>query len=394
MMKTDMLKIFVGLGVIGLIGLIVFIASRYLLINTKDSVVDPKIYLGNQSNPADIYDQPASGKFYSPINADIEQMDRLLLVNFKDDPQYNAIELQVFDDARGQGARVLLYPITGLADSYYSSEKFTGGAKTANTYIIPDMEYSLNITSSGVSASLKMKDNAGMSIEFNLKDETRKNWARGFLAPIGGGSAIKFDYFPFFFLKNMNFVLRSGTELVIKIGGELRAPEQIPSLINGEMVYLSRYTASPIIGRWNSPHDGILPALHPKSQLTYQDGQTRYALVDNAGHYEISKVTGFNDKHEISFEFSPPLPDLPALKDGAEINGRFAAGADEITGIIAGEYHIRRGGQVITIEILPLEGWQPTPGSIWVKTWVWKGVVTVGADDTVSLKSKWDRIVE
>jgi hypothetical protein len=134
-----------------------------------------------------------------------------------------------------------------------------------------------------------MQDKEGKSIEFNLKEASRKNWSKGFLAPIGGGSAITFDYFPFFFMKDMNFVLRSGTELVIKIGGEQRTPAQIPVPANWEMVYLSRYTASPIIGRWNRPYDGELPALQPEPQLTYQDGQTRYELVDNAGHYEIRK---------------------------------------------------------------------------------------------------------
>jgi hypothetical protein len=46
--------------------------------------------------------------FYSPFNADVAPMDRLLLVDIEDDPEYSGIELQVFDDARGQGARVLL----------------------------------------------------------------------------------------------------------------------------------------------------------------------------------------------------------------------------------------------------------------------------------------------
>lgn len=390
-MKKTMKPIIIGLIVIGLIGVAAFIASRYLLINTKDSVVNQKRYLGNHSNPANIYDQPATGKFYSPLNADVAHMDKLLLVDIEDDPEYSSIELQIFDDARGQGARVLLYHQVGPADSYWSSEAFVDEAETNSNYIVPDMEYSLSITKSAVTASLKMQDKEGKSIEFNLKEAPRKNWAKGFLAPIGGGSAITFDYFPFFHMKDMNFVLRPGTKLVIKIGGEPRTPVQIPIPVNWEMVYLSRYTASPIIGRWNRPYDGELPALQPEPQLTYQDGQTRYELVDNAGHYEIRKMAGFDDKHEVSFEFSPPIPDLPALKDGAEINGRFSAGADEILGIVAGVYHIKRQGQVIEMEILPLEGWQPNPGSIWVKTWTWKGVITVGAGDNVSLKSEWTR---
>lgn len=65
--------------------------------------------------------------------------------------------------------------------------------------------------------------------------------------------------------------------------------------------------------RCNSGHCGI---------TSIQNGQTRYELVDNAGHDEIRKISGFDDKHIISFEFSQPIPDLPGLKDGIALNGR------------------------------------------------------------------------
>ena len=93
----------------------------------------------------------------------------------------------------------------------------------------------------------------------------------------------------------------------------------------------------------------------------------------------------------MSFEFAPPIPDLPGLKDMIELSGRFSAGADGILGIVAGTYHITRQGNVIEMEIQPQEGWQPMPGPLWVTTWLWKGTITVGADHTISLKSAWLR---
>jgi hypothetical protein len=192
-------------------------------------------------------------------------------------------------------------------------------------------------------------------------------------------------------MKAMNFVPRSGSEIAIHIGGEERQPKKLPIPADWEFVYLSRYTAVPIIGCWNTPHDGELPPLQPEQSTTYPDGQTRYELVNNAGHYEIRKMIGFNDKHEVYFEFSPPIPNLPGLKDGIELTGRFSAGADEISGIVAGTYHITRQGNDIDMEIRPQKAWQPTPGPLWVTTWIWKGTVTVGADHTISMKSKWTR---
>ncbi len=96
-----------GLAII-IIGIVAGILSKYVFIITKDSVVDPQSYLGTSAKTSDIYDRPGNGRFYSPINARVARMDKLLLVNFKDDPEYEAIELQTFDDRRGKAARVLM----------------------------------------------------------------------------------------------------------------------------------------------------------------------------------------------------------------------------------------------------------------------------------------------
>ena len=381
----------IGLIIVVLLGLAAYLVYRYLLINTRDSVVDPTTYLGRLSNPASLYARPATGKLYSPLQADLIPMDKLLLVDLDDDPDYTCIELQVFDDTRGKGARVILYHHHGPVDSYYTSTDFIDRAETQRYFIPPDINYHFDIGPSGVSAALKFLDQAGKSIELNLQEAPGHKLAPGFLAPVGGNKDILFSYFPFFHMKNMNFVLRSGTMLSVKIDGVPRTPVQIPVPVNWEMVYLSRYAAAPIIGRWNQAYNGELPALQPGSQLSYLAGQNRYELVENAGHYEIRRLIGFNDQHEINFEFSPPIPDLPALKDGSEITGRFTAGADGTPGIIAGEYHLKRQGQPIEMIIHPLESWQPNPGPLWVKTWTWEGIITLEVDGTVYLKSAWVR---
>jgi hypothetical protein len=383
--------IFVSLFIV-IIGIAAGILVKYAFITTKDSVVDPKSYLGKNANPPDLYGQPGNRKLYSPINAGVAQMDKLLLVNFKDDPEYEAIELQTFDDRRGKAARVLMYHHAGPADYYYSDPAFIDPAETSRNFVVPQMQYRFEVTASGLDAALQMQDKNGKSIECVLKEIKHTTWAKGFLAPVGGSEAISFDHFPFYHMKNMNFMPWKGAAPQVKIGGEPRPPEMLPVPVNLELVYLTRYTDSPIIGQWNRPYNGDLPAMQPVEQLIYQDGKISYELLDNTGHFEIRKMTCRGDRHKISFEFSPAIPDLPAMKDGAEVNGKFSAGADEIEGIVAGTYRVMRHGQTIEMEILPLEGWQPFPGVLWVKTWEWKGTITIKSDDSVSLKSGWIRI--
>jgi len=379
------------LGVV-VAGIVAATVSRYVFVNTKASAVDPGSYLGTRSNAADIYGRPGSGTFYSPLNGNVAQMDKLLLVDFEGDPQYSAIELQTFDDPRGRAARVLMYHHEGPADYYYSDAAFVDPSETTRNVVVPDMQYAFAVTASGLDAALRFRDKNGKSIEFTLKETSHAKWAEGFLAPVGGSKAIVFDHFPLYHMKHMNFMPRRGAAPVVRIGGALRTPATLPVPVDWEMVYLARYTDSPIIGQWNRPYDGELPALQPTQQATCQDGRTSYALVDNHGHTEIRGMTSSGGRHTIRFEFSPAIPDLPAMKDGAEVSGRFSAGADEVPGIVAGTYHAVRRPQTVEMDILPLEGWQPFPGTLWVKTWAWKGLITTSSDGRVLLKSGWTRI--
>jgi hypothetical protein len=387
-----MKKILLSVLIVIVLCIIFLIAYKFLLINPVDSVVDSLEYLGNQSNVPDIYGTAPSGVFYSPINIEVAEIDKLMLVDVEDDPEYVSIELQTFDDTRGQGAKVILYRHNGSADSYYSNLAFLMKVSKNDTFNIdPDMTYHFKVTASGLDASLKMQDRDGKLIEFQAKETQRKKWSKGFLAPIGASEAIPFEYFPFFHMKDMNFVLREGSEIKIKIAGEERKPKKLPLPVDWEFVYLSRYTAQPILGCWNKPHNGDLPPFKPDNQMAYQDEQTHYELINNSGYYEIQGINALNTKHQVNFEFSPPIPDLISLKTETKLTGRFCAGADGIEGIIAGEYNIIRQGNIIHMEIQPLEGWHPIPGTIWVKSWTWKSTITVTENSTISMNSAWTR---
>ena len=163
----------------------IFISFALLLngcMTSEEYSVDQEEYLGNLNNRPDIYESSAKGFFYSPFNASIFTMDRLMLVSFKDDPEYREIELQIFDDSiTGKGALVIMYRNDKKVDIYFESG-------------------------------------------LNIKDEQQDNKPTAILAPIG----ISFEkpgFFPLFYMKEFDFIPLFGSEIYVRIDGIKRKIE-------------------------------------------------------------------------------------------------------------------------------------------------------------------------
>jgi hypothetical protein len=50
-----------------------------------------------------------------------------------------------------------------------------------------------------------------------------------------------------------------------------------------------------------------------KKSIT-RNGLITYELIDNASHFEIHKIINRGEQHEISFEFSPAIPERSKCK--------------------------------------------------------------------------------
>ena len=120
-------------------------------------------------------------------------------------------------------------------------------------------------------------------------------------------------------------------------------------------------------------------------------GNITYSIVDNDGHYEIARITAMDCGHEISLNFSPPVPNLTCLKDGVTIRGRFSAGADETMGIVAGEYWLSYNGVKTELVMQPTKGWQPMLGRSWVRSYRWCANIEASNKGKVTVESKWTR---
>ena len=116
-------------------------------------------------------------------------------------------------------------------------------------------------------------------------------------------------------------------------------------------------------------------------------------ILNNEGYYEIEKISGKDDVgHIISFEFSPAIPNLIALKGNMKIKGKFSCCINSKKGIFAGEYHINRVSDIISLNIQPIKGWQPFPGKLWLKTYKWTADIDIIDNNNIRIQSYWHRI--
>lgn len=116
-----------------------------------------------------------------------------------------------------------------------------------------------------------------------------------------------------------------------------------------------------------------------------------YSIEVNNGYPEIKSVHAMDGNSEMRLTFSPPFPDVKSLKDNTEINGRFIIEVDDVKGIIGGLYYISKKNDSFTVQMKPQEGWQPMPGKLWMKTYLWNCDIKL-SDEQLRIDSKWKRI--
>ena len=91
-------------------------------VKIKDVVVDHHKYLGKRNNSLKIYESSPKNMIFSPFNITTDHIDRLILINFEEDPIYYAIELQIFCIAGEKLPMVIMYRKDDLIDIYYTNE--------------------------------------------------------------------------------------------------------------------------------------------------------------------------------------------------------------------------------------------------------------------------------
>jgi hypothetical protein len=368
-------------------------------------------------NPVEIYDTAAvSDQPYAPIYLHIDPMEGLLLVNFENDPDeiYIGFEPQLFDDPiHGRGMIVIAWRVDGRVDVYRQPgltldpatyDIAGGGLNEMLERPLSDAHYRVN--EAGVDAYFAFEDAAGRPIEVTVKEENkRERQPFGLLAPMGSAATAP-SALPLVYLHDFYFVRQAHTTFTIMVDGQQRQPDKLPLPIDGTRMTFARYSPDPLIATLNPAHDGPLAPLTLVSPTEAQLGDLHFELADNHGRPEIAAMRRAYKEREVSVAFTPPLPHLLSLADGAETNGRFTISADPSVGTVAGTYQILRQGDEVHMEMIPGLGWQPneTKWAVrfiywmasdftdWPKTYRWTAVLDLSDPQRVTMQSGWQRI--
>ena len=375
---------------------------------------------GNQQHQT-IYAGANRDHFYTPFHLRVDPMERLLLINWRKGQYYKGAEPQWFDDEQhGRGLLVILYRIDDKVDVYHQPTLTLDPAayqiqSGLGQMVACHFERShFQIRPQGVDADIAFTDHAGRPIVLRIReDHATRAGSFSLLAPMG--HTIKEpDALPLFFLYDFSFVKVGGSEVTVTVDGAPRELVKLPVPMGGSRVYLTRYCGDPFIAFWNPQTSGPLTG----SPVTGHEQPTvdgvRYALVRNAGHYEIAamarglETAGSRPARELQVTFDPPFPALTALRDGVSVAGAFRAKMAPIpdAGDVGGEWQVARHGHQVQVRLRPSAGWQPgepalTPRLIftivrpfkqWPKSYEWTAAIDLSRADAPTITSTWQRL--
>lgn len=365
------------------------------------------------SRGADIYAPRSSGAFYSPFSLGIDDMEQLILVDFKKDPDefYNTFELQQARDANGQRKLLAIaYRKDGTADVYHQAGyPFCSQATILNDvrfHVRPMEDARFAVHPDRLDVYFAFADGIGRPIEVKVSesDRSRKN-PFFLLAPIGTVSRQP-AVFPIYSLHGMSFAKRKFSRIEIRIGKRKHAPDSFPLPIDGARNYLTRYSPDTFNVDWNKNFQGALRPLRRTGDNNAEDDGTTYELSDHGGHPEIKRMSAKSKKHQVDIRFSPPFPEMACIRDGARISGEFSIATDGSTGVILGEYALQKIEDKATIRLRPVGGWRPKERRLglkllffmvkmfseWPKSYAWNAEVIFDKTGQAAMKSRWERI--
>ncbi|MFX0073795.1 MAG: hypothetical protein ACFE96_00015 [Candidatus Hermodarchaeota archaeon] len=367
-------------------------------VKIRNVFIDHHKFLGTHENSLEIYDSPPGKMILSPFNFEFDSIDKLLVLNFEDDPIYFRIELQISREFDKNHPLVILYRKDNMVDIYYTNKTAIRNRKKHLTDLFPDVsfnqleniEFKFKFEDSGLDAYLFLEDKLEKEIEFRIKEKSSMRKLTAILAPMDITNK-KPEYFPIFFLNQFGMVTKKNSEILIQIHGFPRQVAEIPLKINNEDVYAAHYSLNPVFCKWNCNYsDNIDPIILNALSLSISEKNIEYELKNNSDYYEIKKISGKDSKeHIVSFEFSPAIPNFLNLKTNFKISGRFSCIIDENKGVFGGNYYLNRTEDYFEFVITPSKGWQLSFGKLWVKSYRWIAVISLRDNTTYKIESSW-----
>ena len=335
-----------------------------------------------------------------PFTLVVEPLARLLNCELVDDPVYEGLELQWFDDAQhGTGMLVLLSRRADRRVDVYADPELTVdpsrfaigaglGSWTATGFEVGH----LVVADDGVEAEVRFRDREGRLIEARFNDRDGRRRRRGtLLAPVGSGIDEPLSLL-LVHLHGFDLLRRGGpVSAEVRIDGRSAAFGALP----GRAVHrreLVKYAGPVDVITLNEARDGALPIL--------EAGSVR--LVDGG----VASIVAGQGAHRVRLEFRPAFPDVAALADGEAAAGSWRVCPEAVPPLTGGTWRAVRHGDEVQIGLEVTERWRPgrLPALMelvtrvvpvfrrWPTSYRWRATVTLGEAPT--MVSRWERTGE
>jgi hypothetical protein len=336
-----------------------------------------------------------------PFELQVWTVDRMLNFEITDDPVYEGLELQVFDDpAHGRGMIVLLkrrqdgrfdiYRQPGLQLDPEIAQVGGELGEWVETDIDPAR---LEITPGGVDVEVGFTDRQGRPIHVRLDDRNgRRRHPGTLLAPVGS-TLDRPTALCLFLMGGCDLLRKTGRAFQIRIGGRQATTGSLPAgwLHRRRLV---KYTADPSVVVLNRAHDGPVPAVDPAEPNGVELSQ---------GATGIAALAAEGGGHRARLALAPALPDLAQLPPGVAMEGTWRLGIDHDPAVVAGTWTVERHDDHVDLVVDVTRGWQPSGLPLlmgivtkvapvfrtWPATYRWSARVTLGDPPTMS--SRWER---
>jgi hypothetical protein len=293
-----------------------------------------------------------------PLDLQVWTVDRMLNFELVDDPHYEGLELQVYDDpAHGTGMIVLLkrrrdgrfdiYRQPGLQLDPEIAQVGGELGEWVETDIDPAR---LEITPVGIDVEVGFTDRQGRAIQVRLDDRNgRRRHPGTLLAPVGSTLDHPTALY-LFVMGGCDLLRKAGRAFQVRIDGRQATTGKLPAgwLHRRRLV---KYTADPTVVVLNRAHDGPVPTVDPADPGGVELSQGATGIV---------AVGADGSGHRARLAFAPALPDLAQLPPGAAMEGTWQLGIDRDPAVVAGTWTAERHDNHVDLVVDVTRGWQPS----------------------------------
>jgi hypothetical protein len=351
--------------------------------------------IGDQRSSAAAADVVA----WCPFELRVERIDRFLNAEVADDPVYDGIELQWFDDdEHGTGMLVFLSRRADRKVDYYLAAglelertAYELGAGTGSWEETTFEVAHLDVGDDGVTAEVRFSDREGRAIELAVDDRGGRDRTRGaLLAPVG--STIEHPTsLLLVHLQDFDLVRRGGRPPTLRIDGRAVTTGALPGrALHGRELIKYAAPVHAIVVNPTTRDEVTLSDRAPAGGARLQ-GRAVEALVAGEGAARTR------------LEFRPAVPDLRDLTDGETREGAWRVHPAAAPPLAGGRWRTRREGGVVVLSLVVTDGWRPgrlpplmrTVTRVapvfrrWPTTYRWAATITLG--DRLRMRSAWRR---